>query len=210
MGRLFGQGLKGCRNALFDYPLDNAKQGRDVMRRMGLPIFAVLALPTMAIAQGYSAPATGTKFVYGVYEGGEVPIVTETISVLGSDDTSFVGMVEHHEYGSYMARYTYGATSLHCDGGYNPFLDGIDAIWPFAPGKAADSGAFFVIGKDVDYWLDGKTYDTWAIREFTEHGSTWVTRVSPDLGIHVDDLVSVEKGAVPNVDVSAIKACLAL
>ncbi len=180
------------------------------MLRIGCVVATMLSAPTLISAQDYTPPAPGTKFLYGVYEGGEVPLITETITVLGSDEKGFVGLVGNKEFGNHTALYVYGTTSIYCDGGYNPFLEGIDAIWPFAPGKTGESGAFFVIGKDVDFWLEGTAYETWAVREFTEHGSTWVTRVSPDLGIHVDDLVGVEKGDVPNFDAAEIKACLAL
>jgi hypothetical protein len=91
----------------------------------------------------------------------------------------------------------------------HPFGDGVDALWPYAPGKVDESGAFFVIGKDIDAWVNHTQYDVWAVREVPEHGSTWVTRSAPALGgMKVDDLVGIERRSVPNVDMAAVEACL--
>ncbi len=179
------------------------------MLRTCIPALALLALPAFAHATEYTPPAPGTKLVYGVYEGGETPTVTRTEIVVTSDATGYIAQVATIEGTEELVRYLYGVTSYPCFQGYHVFGDGIDAIWPFEAGKSDEAGAFFVIGRDIDAWVAGTAYETWAVREQTEHGSTWVTRVSADLGIPMDDLVAIETGPVPEVDSATLEACTA-
>lgn len=179
------------------------------MIRHGLMTLAMLWLPNLALAQDYQPPAPGTKFIYGTYEGGDTPFVSQTVTVLATDKNGFVAQVAYPDgSASEMLRYLYGFTSYHCDYGYHVFGEGLDVIWPLAPGKTDADGAFFVIGKDMDAWLNDTKYDVWAVREVTEHGTTWVTRFAPELGIGVDDLVGMETGASATVDVAAVQSCL--
>lgn len=179
------------------------------MLRPGLMALTAVALPVMAMAEDYRPPAPGTKFLYGHYEGGETPNISHSVTVLAGDNTGFVGQVDYADGGSQMLRYLYGFTSYHCDEGYHVFGEGLGAIWPLAPGNGDTDGAFFVIGKDMEAWVNGTGYDTWAVREITEHGTTWVTRFSPALGIGVDELVGMETGASAMVDLGAVQRCLA-
>jgi hypothetical protein len=172
----------------------------------------IAGVATCAAAETYFAPSPGTHFVYGTYEGGDVPYISETITVVASDDRGFVAQIEVLGENAHKSlnRYLYGFTSFSCEyEGMHPFGDGVDALWPYAPGKADEYGAFFVIGPDIDAWVNNTQYDVWAVREVTEHGSTWVTRSAPALGgMKVDDLVGIERRPVPNVDIAAVEACL--
>lgn len=172
------------------------------MRRLLAALVATLiAAPALA---DFKAPAVGTAFLYGVYEGGETPTITRTLTVVAANATSYVAADKQGE----LTLVRYGFAQTRC-GDYGPYDPAeLAKALPFRAGTELTDGFFFVIGKDQPFFLDGVNYETWAVRGWSEHGSTWVTRTAPELGAPVDDLVRIEKRPVPAHDAAFAATCL--
>ena len=173
------------------------------MRRLLATLVAIL-IAGPALAE-FKSPPVGTTFLYGVYEGGETPTITRTLTVVAADDT---GYVASDPEGS-LTLMAYGFAETAC-GQYGPFdAGGLAKALPFRAGTELVDGFYFVIGKDQPFFMDGVQYETWAVRGWTEHGSTWVTRTAPGLGAPVDDLVKIEKRSLPPHNAADAANCLA-
>lgn len=169
---------------------------------------AACALSAAPVFAGnYTAPEPGTRFTFEEY--GVDGMVTTTRTVVLAEEDGYFAIERSDIAGSepILLHVHYGITPWPCEAGWHPFEQGMGEMWPLAAGNTHPDGAYLVIGPDMEFWLGNEAYETWAIREVTEHGSTWVTRFAPALGTAVDNLVRIEQVAPGPVPAAEIEDC---